>query len=362
VKIVDGDRRLLTVDPVEHHVHLDADDDVVKQVHATTPHDFDAYDHGNHVTHGHRMLLYTDPVSVDDIALSHAKDDDKHIALRASVDDDTDDNDNIATVADVTGKASVPMTAAARRLNALKPVNKDKTNLSEWTNCWPQQSKGKRLQYGVATDKQYKKALDNRNIDVNESVAVIITDSNTIYGQQFRVWLQLAQSHDQVSRVCFRACHAVVYSICLCLCLRISVGSYVHVCRCVYNPLFSFSLSLVSCIHDHAQTTVGGVNDPKWSVKDNDRSQKDSTVQLNTFMAWTSTVKKNTAGLWHLLTGVPMQGGVLGVAYVGMICRLSHGVSMTGSRWDGRSQWKTFAHEVGHNFGAQHSFEDGQVS
>ena len=51
------------------------------------------------------------------------------------------------------------------------------------------------------------------------------------------------------------------------------------------------------------------------------------------------------------------KGGVAGVAYVGTICR---GARNTGVNWDTGRQWKVFAHELGHNFGAHHSFEQGK--
>ena len=61
-------------------------------------------------------------------------------------------------------------------------------------------------------------------------------------------------------------------------------------------------------------------------------------------------------GAWHVMDKC-FKGGVAGVAYVGTICQSSRN---TGVNWDTGSQWKVFAHQLGHNFGAHHSFEKGQ--
>ena len=69
---------------------------------------------------------------------------------------------------------------------------------------------------------------------------------------------------------------------------------------------------------------------------------------------------KSKRGLWHLLTNCYAPPGTVGLAYLGTLCNtggyntgVDHAVSATG--------WKTTAHEVGHNFGGAHSFEEGQV-
>ena len=48
------------------------------------------------------------------------------------------------------------------------------------------------------------------------------------------------------------------------------------------------------------------------------------------------------------------------MAWVGTLCRTGRG-SHTGVSWYTRRHWFTFAHEIGHNFGGSHSFEEGQV-
>jgi hypothetical protein len=66
-------------------------------------------------------------------------------------------------------------------------------------------------------------------------------------------------------------------------------------------------------------------------------------------------------GLWHLMTDCFPPPGVIGIAYVGTLCR-SAGFNTGVNTHTGSSTWLTVAHEAGHNFRADHSFEEGQGS
>eukprot|EP00929_Paragymnodinium_shiwhaense_P040609 TRINITY_DN2117_c0_g2_i1.p1 TRINITY_DN2117_c0_g2~~TRINITY_DN2117_c0_g2_i1.p1 ORF type:complete len:532 (+),score=118.29 TRINITY_DN2117_c0_g2_i1:64-1659(+) len=59
----------------------------------------------------------------------------------------------------------------------------------------------------------------------------------------------------------------------------------------------------------------------------------------------------------HLFTGCGTGWGTVGVAYLNAACG-SYGVGVNQLK----SNWITFAHELGHNLGGDHSFEDGQGS
>lgn len=64
--------------------------------------------------------------------------------------------------------------------------------------------------------------------------------------------------------------------------------------------------------------------------------------------------------LWHLLDDCYVSGNPIGLAIIGTVCNPGSGYGIT---YHGRhlgKTWLTFAHEIGHNFGAQHSFEEGQ--
>merc|ERR1712187_324011 len=62
-------------------------------------------------------------------------------------------------------------------------------------------------------------------------------------------------------------------------------------------------------------------------------------------------------GAVHLLTGCGEGHGVIGLAHADSICSGSN----TGvNQLHNSMSWLTFAHELGHNFGGDHSFEEGQ--
>merc|ERR1719322_1075665 len=84
--------------------------------------------------------------------------------------------------------------------------------------------------------------------------------------------------------------------------------------------------------------------------------------KLNQFtFGWTPPSRQT---VWHLFTGCGNSFSIVGVAYLGKICegRFNTGVNMLRG-WRGRvveDTWDTFAHVLGHNFDADHTFEEGQ--
>jgi len=88
--------------------------------------------------------------------------------------------------------------------------------------------------------------------------------------------------------------------------------------------------------------------------------------QLAELASWSS--RPSEQGLWQILDDCflvqnPGGSGTIGLAYLGTLC---HDTLNAGVNWvngvNGADVWTTFAHEVGHNFNASHSFEDGQGS
>jgi len=68
-------------------------------------------------------------------------------------------------------------------------------------------------------------------------------------------------------------------------------------------------------------------------------------------------------GATHLFTGCGTGRGVVGVAWKGTMClgRTHQGDVNTGvNELHKEDDWLTFAHELGHNFNGDHSFEQGQ--
>ncbi|KJE93914.1 thrombospondin [Capsaspora owczarzaki ATCC 30864] len=77
---------------------------------------------------------------------------------------------------------------------------------------------------------------------------------------------------------------------------------------------------------------------------------------LTSFQTWRQAKPATeTNGLYHLLTYCYPSPGTVGLATVGCLCNRRYGgVSSTSSQ-----TWITVAHEMGHNFNAQHTFDVG---
>ena len=74
--------------------------------------------------------------------------------------------------------------------------------------------------------------------------------------------------------------------------------------------------------------------------------------QLKTFRQETPAVR--TAGLAHLFTGKNLDGNTIGIAYRDALCDSSFGVSLSDSELGPFNSALVMAHELGHNFGAEH--------
>jgi len=92
--------------------------------------------------------------------------------------------------------------------------------------------------------------------------------------------------------------------------------------------------------------------------------------QFDGFKYWDPPSRQ---GIWHLFDDCFVTSGTIGLATLGDqwngMCEMdslngcANGACYRnrGVTWLGSSTWLTFAHEVGHNFGADHAFENGQT-
>lgn len=78
---------------------------------------------------------------------------------------------------------------------------------------------------------------------------------------------------------------------------------------------------------------------------------------LGSLQSYIATNASSDIGHLHAITGCASSNGVLGVAYMDTLCHSDYRGAV--SKYTGASTWRTFAHELGHSFGASHSFEDG---
>ncbi len=96
------------------------------------------------------------------------------------------------------------------------------------------------------------------------------------------------------------------------------------------------------------------VNDPYTTA--------DASALLNQFNSeWSSNFQAVRRDIAHLFTGRNVNGGTIGIAWVGVVCSGSNGYGLSESRFTNNLSNRTglTAHEIGHNFSSSHCDGNG---
>ncbi|RHY08063.1 hypothetical protein DYB25_005312, partial [Aphanomyces astaci] len=117
------------------------------------------------------------------------------------------------------------------------------------------------------------------------------------------------------------------------------------------------------------ETGVGG---PAWNVEPGScGAMADMDVHLDVIKAWVAAgdnvpmCNQENCGLWHVHTNCDADGArtgsTAGVAWMGSLCSSSMGLNTGVSIDAGVNTWMVVGHEIGHNFGASHTFAEGGI-
>jgi len=135
------------------------------------------------------------------------------------------------------------------------------------------------------------------------------------------------------------------------------VNAIVAKANMVYEPQLNVHLKLGSLEIQRSHDATAEAWDQS------DQCTMTINEQLDALSSWTPPAG-TAMGTWHLFDDC-FVSGTIGLAYMGVLCLGQYGDGKhynTAVNWVSGSTWHTFAHEMGHNFNADHSFELGQGS
>ena len=84
----------------------------------------------------------------------------------------------------------------------------------------------------------------------------------------------------------------------------------------------------------------------------------DMDLAIKSMVQNTELFSYKNVGYWHQFTDCKYPGSVLGMAYVDTACTSPNNVGISKGTY--ALSWLIFAHEIGHHFGARHTFQNGR--
>lgn len=215
-----------------------------------------------------------------------------------------------------------------------RPSSRRLQRAPRWGNCYSGEGSTRYLDVGLVIDRNFYETYGSKVDRTMKAIEAIIANTNLVYFYTFNMFIRVRQVVIPLSGGSSRY-EGIVYSM--------------------------FNQNLASCSLD-IRSTLDGM------------SFFAETLPIKGVQSLLPTTDREDDGLaalahWHLLTAC-YSSGTVGVAYVGTLCRTNNfnvgnnlftavNVGVSSRTFEGVT-WLTFAHELGHAFNADHSFEEGE--
>ncbi|KAM0493550.1 hypothetical protein ACHAP8_009186 [Fusarium lateritium] len=146
---------------------------------------------------------------------------------------------------------------------------------------------------------------------------------------------------------------------------RDNIISLVNVASQVYEDTFNIALAIQNLTMADPSCPEDAPSSMPWNLPCTARITINS--RLNLFTRWRNRIRDDNA-VWSLLTAC-RSGSTVGIAWIGSLCNRSRGSSFgSGGTASANvvvrtgAEWQVFAHEVAHNFGANHDCTSSECS